>query len=68
MKMLYTYTANIIGNLSMIDNIQSIFHCVVLALSILKGFFVAQLVRKKTYNRIYYIYLSGIVLVKFPTS
>lgn len=39
--MLYTYTANIIGDLAVIDNIQSIFHCVVLALSILKGFFVA---------------------------
>lgn len=46
MKILYTYTANIISDLPMIDNIQSIFHCVVFPLSILKGFFVAQLVRK----------------------
>jgi len=51
MKMLYTYAANIIGDLSMIDNIQSIFHCVVFALSMLKGFFVAQLVRKKNIQK-----------------
>lgn len=68
MKTLCTYTADIIGDLPVIDNIQSIFHRVVFAFSVLKGFFVAQLARKKAYKRIYYIHLSAIVLVKFPAS
>lgn len=61
MNISYTYTANIISDFSMIDNIQSIFYCVVFPLCVLKGFFVAQLEKK-----IICIYLSGIILVKNP--